>query len=520
MKNDKTALLGGVLILMLGLVAGGCGPSQMAEKAAAEAKAQPVAENPVELVNQLDREISDARINQLNVLSPTNFQRAEEAYFEAKAALDGGKEIAEIREDVLKSRTYLKQAEEMAKVSRTTLPEAIKAREMARSAGATKFEAEYAELENDFLDLTKAIEKNNLRYAQNNRDKVANEFHRIEVKAIKQDTIGEVRKLIVQAESIGAKKIALKTYLEAVEQLQATDEFITKNPYAKEEMRSMATKALFLANRSVVITIQSSRYADMTPEDIALGFEKNIHTVSSALGAPDMRDQLVETQIANIVGSITTLNNDRKFIADQNKQLMADNEMLESNHQEMVHGLNSKIAMLEGKTRQEQMAKEQLEKERQAAERKLESERRFNQKYIEVQNYFDMNEAEVYKQENRLVLRLKSVGFPVGKSIIMPENYSLLSKVQKAIRNFNDPQVIVEGHTDSTGTAEVNQLLSEQRAEAVKSYLVANQTLPNHRIAAVGFGSERPLASNATPEGRAINRRIDVIITPKDDSMK
>jgi len=193
---------------------------------------------------------------------------------------------------------------------------------------------------------------------------------------------------------------------------------------------------------------------------------------------------------------------------------------LESNHQEVVNGMNSKIAMLEGKTQQEQMAKEQLEKERQAAERKLESERRFNQKYIEVQNYFDQNEAEVYKQENRLVLRLKSVGFPVGKSIIMPENYSLLSKVQKAIRNFNDPQVIVEGHTDSTGTAEVNQLLSEQRAEAVKSYLVANQTLPSHRIAAVGFGSERPLASNATPEGRAINRRIDVIITPKDDLMK
>ena len=166
------------------------------------------------------------------------------------------------------------------------------------------------------------------------------------------------------------------------------------------------------------------------------------------------------------------------------------------------------------------MAKEQLEKERLAAERKLESERRFNQKYIEVQNYFNEDEAEVYKQENRLVLRLKSVGFPVGKSIFMPENYSLLSKVQKAIRNFNDPQVIVEGHTDSTGTAEVNQLLSEQRAEAVKSYLVANQTRPGDRIAAVGFGSERPLASNATLEGRAVNRRIDVIITPKDDSMK
>ena len=80
--------------------------------------------------------------------------------------------------------------------------------------------------------------------------------------------------------------------------------------------------------------------------------------------------------------------------------------------------------------------------------------------------------------------------------------------------NFNDPLVIVEGHTDSTGTVDVNQLLSEQRADAVREYLIANQTLPADRISAVGYGSERPLASNATGEGRAVNRRIDVIITP------
>jgi len=95
--------------------------------------------------------------------------------------------------------------------------------------------------------------------------------------------------------------------------------------------------------------------------------------------------------------------------------------------------------MLEGKTLDEQMAKERIERERQAAEQKLNAEIRFNQKYIEVQNYFQKDEAEVYKQEDQLVLRLKAVRFPVGQSIIMPENYSLLSKVQKAIQNFNDP---------------------------------------------------------------------------------
>ena len=96
----------------------------------------------------------------------------------------------------------------------------------------------------------------------------------------------------------------------------------------------------------------------------------------------------------------------------------------------------------------------------------------------------------------------------------MPKNYELLSIVQKSIRTFGEPGVVIEGHTDSTGSDEVNEHLSQQRAEAVRQYLVANRTLPYDRIMAVGYGSMRPLASNQTAEGRAINRRIDVIVKP------
>ena len=74
--------------------------------------------------------------------------------------------------------------------------------------------------------------------------------------------------------------------------------------------------------------------------------------------------------------------------------------------------------------------------------------------------------------------------------------------------------VTIEGHTDSTGSAQMNQELSQKRAEAVKTYLVANKTLPSTRIRATGYGPSRPLAPETTPEGRAMNRRIDVLITP------
>jgi outer membrane protein OmpA-like peptidoglycan-associated protein len=96
----------------------------------------------------------------------------------------------------------------------------------------------------------------------------------------------------------------------------------------------------------------------------------------------------------------------------------------------------------------------------------------------------------------------------------MPNNYETLSRVQKVIRTFGEPDVVIEGHTDSTGSDEINDHLSQKRAESVREYLVANRTLPYSKIVAVGYGSMRPLASNETASGRAINRRIDVIVKP------
>jgi len=97
----------------------------------------------------------------------------------------------------------------------------------------------------------------------------------------------------------------------------------------------------------------------------------------------------------------------------------------------------------------------------------------------------------------------------------MPSNYTLLSKIQRAIRTFGQPNVVIEGHTDSIGSDELNERLSERRADAVREYLVANGTIPYGRISAIGYGSHQPLASNKTAEGRAINRRIDVLIMPQ-----
>jgi outer membrane protein OmpA-like peptidoglycan-associated protein len=449
-------------------------------------------DNPRGLVNGFERLVVNARTNQVNLLAPFWFSKAEESLADAQKALAEQAEISRIAEYVSIGQSQLKKAEEVAAVARTSMADVIKRREMARKAGAAELEG-YPQAERSFFRLTKEIENNNLDYALRNKEKVKNSFRDLEIAAIKRNVLGEVRVTLNEADRLGAKKYAPKAYADAVQKLNATDAFITENPYEVEEMTRQAQEALFYARRSVELTRQSKKIQAMNSEQIALWIEGILYQTEEQLNAPDMRDQTFDVQLQNINGSIVAAQKNQDFLNTKIKEQQDD-----------IEALKDRVFELEGKSRQEQIAREQLE-----------AEKKFNEKFENIQNSFDREEAEVYRQGNQLVIRLRGMQFPIGKAVILPENYALLSKVQLAIRSFNDPEVIVEGHTDSTGSTEVNQQLSQDRATAVKEYLVSNDTLPGSNVLAVGYGSTRPLMSNETAEGRAVNRRIDVIITPR-----
>ncbi len=475
-----------------------CGGSIVKAEAAARS------DNPIVEINQLEQDLSDALKNHLNILAPASFAKAEASLNDAKKRLDRGDKASKILEKIANGRTQLQRAQEASQRARSELATVIKARELARAAGATNFGDDYADVEKKFLDLTKAVEKDKVKRARKNAPKVEEQYRQLELRAIKEQTLGEARRLIKQAEKEGARKIAPKTYEAAQKKLKEVDQFISKYRYQKLKMHNMASAALLQAGRLLQVTRQSKTIQSMRPEDITLWMEGILYETANSLATADMRDQPLGTQVENILGSITALQEDQRFLIKKVKTQQAE-----------IEATNKQIAYLETENRKYQAAKERLTEERFAAEKRLAAEKRFNQLFTEVRSYFEPNEAEVYKQGSHLVIRLKAIQFPVGKDVIMPNNYSLLSKAQRAIRTFGEPTLVIEGHTDSTGSEVRNEHLSQRRAESVRAYLVANGTLPEGKIVAVGYGSKRPLASNKTAKGRAINRRIDVIIKPQ-----
>jgi len=101
--------------------------------------------------------------------------------------------------------------------------------------------------------------------------------------------------------------------------------------------------------------------------------------------------------------------------------------------------------------------------------------------------------------------------FAVDSASLTPASRQTLEEVAAVLAEYSKTAVVVQGHTDSTGSEQHNQALSERRAAAVRAYLVA-RGVDAERLAAFGYGEDMPVASNASASGRQQNRRVDVLL--------
>lgn len=113
--------------------------------------------------------------------------------------------------------------------------------------------------------------------------------------------------------------------------------------------------------------------------------------------------------------------------------------------------------------------------------------------------------------ERGLVVTLGDVLFETGKADLRGTATANLSKLSGFLAQYPDRSLVIEGHTDSVGSDSFNQVLSQNRADSVKAFLL-NQGVAANRITAVGKGESSPVASNDSSSGRQMNRRVEVII--------
>ncbi len=121
---------------------------------------------------------------------------------------------------------------------------------------------------------------------------------------------------------------------------------------------------------------------------------------------------------------------------------------------------------------------------------------------------------EIDRRGDDIVLNMpSSVTFGFDSAELTADARSALNEVANVLTQYTDTRVNIAGHTDSTGDASYNQRLSERRAQSVGSYLSQNG-VSSMRLNTMGYGANQPVASNATEQGRAQNRRVEITLTP------
>jgi outer membrane protein OmpA-like peptidoglycan-associated protein len=194
---------------------------------------------------------------------------------------------------------------------------------------------------------------------------------------------------------------------------------------------------------------------------------------------------------------------------EQTKQTNAQLRLTETSNAQVTSaklGRAKTQLALQGKELQN--ADQQLATERQ---RRDEAEKRAAQAAADLAKF-----ATVKQEPRGMVITLSgSILFATNKSDLLPSAQMKLNEVAAALsKQDSTSTMVVEGYTDSQGTATYNQDLSQRRARSVRDYLIS-RGIASDRVTAQGFGLTRPIADNESPEGRANNRRVEIVVRPQ-----
>jgi len=434
-----------------------------------------------------------------DLMAPKNFEKALGYFQKAEKKFDKGKRIDDIRGDLNDTLKHLKQAVRATKLAEVAFAATIQARTDAGKVSAAKYSGkEWNDAEKKFRKAATELENGDGNDAKEEGEKARAKYREAELKAIKGYLFADARRLHKLAEEKEVQKYAPKTLARSLSLLQQAEDSLNKDRYDTDRPRILALEARYEANHAIHVAsvVAGMDERDITAEDLIVGAEAPLRKIASALEVTAKFDTGYQETTDMIVKEIGA----EKSKAERLRQEVSD-------RRQNILDLERHIATLEARLGGAQAEQSTLEARMRAQEE-------VRKRFEHVETMFEEGEARVLREGDVVIVRLIGMNFDVGQSTIRPEYFGLFAKLQEAIRIFPNPSVRVEGHTDAYGSDKSNLKLSQERAEAVRLYLEANMGETAPQLSSVGYGEARPIANNETKEGRATNRRIDVVIAP------
>ena len=484
----------GLMVLSLGLSLGACASSVQKANIATTA-------NPQEEVSKLETDIQQAKTKNIDILAPDYFKMSVSSLNDAKKDLANNKKQETVLDDIRAGRGALQKAFIDSENHEALAPSLFAARQATMTAGA----ADHPELRSDLRELDADTTKISKSLAKASSQKLAdlqNRYMTLEKRAVILNQLGKAKGIVNGAKKDSAAKKAPQTLKKAEMSLQNAESSIATNVRNPQGFEKSVATADNDATLLLDVMTMSKENGKNLPEATALrlvgqnrqitGLKSDL-TTSTAEGAASANANAVLA--SDLRAKSRQIDGKNREIEDQSAALAAGREMQDATNQELAD-TNSEL--------------ESSDNALNSANAKVEIQRAIEK----ARTQFSKGEAEAYQQGDSLLIRLKTVGFASGRSELPESSLALLAKVSEVAKSLNASAIKVEGHTDSVGSEKQNMAVSTARASAVATYLKSNG-FNQIQVDSQGYGFEKPISTNKSKDGRAQNRRVDVIITPQ-----
>jgi OmpA-OmpF porin, OOP family len=435
-----------------------------------------------------------------NLLSPKIYMKGVRSFDLAKDYLAKDKDPDRVRKKLAEADTLFRQAQNNSEVAKLTLMTAIESRAAAQKAEAARLVTnDWIMAEKTFNAAVLALESGNQKAALRKHEEANIQFRTAELNAIRTFVLAEAWQLLTE---INNKKLDIfvpQTLDQAKQLITRAEDLIITDRYALDEPMILASQAINKAQYAIYIGTLAGKIKvqDLSVEALILQRDSSLLNIAKAANVESDLSFGPDKTSAEIILLLEELPGLRSDLQDRNA---------------LITGLEEEIRELDAALGGASADRSQLI-------RRLEQQARIREQFRQIENMFSSNEAVVLRNGNNLIIRLVGLSFASGSTELGPDTEILLTKAQTAIEVFPQCSLTVEGHTDTTGKAKKNLALSDERAQSVKTYMTEVMRIPAFRIEAVGYGDTRPVANNKTDQGRARNRRIDLIITPNPESL-
>lgn len=459
------------------------------------------------LFKEVEETLGLAKTAQADIFSPNQFSSGFKDYQKADDDYKKGKNLDNIRRKIASATSLFLKAIETTKLAKIHFNDCVAGRNDALAAEAPQYRNEdWMKAEELLTDAAKTLEKGDLNRAQARAAQAEQLYRQVELESIKANYLDET-KILLESREKDLKKLAPLTLAKAQKLIVDAERILVENRYDTDQARQLAQEAQYEAAHAIYLAgiIDKMKEDKTTVEAMLLDSEVPVQSIANNFDINAKFNEGYEKPVQAILTGVQGL---RKQISELEQDGL--------DKQEQIDALVSQVAALNAQMSEKESQLDDLKTREATMAELMEQQRLRREKFARVESTFTTDEAEILRQGDKVIIRLYGLSFPVGKSTIESQYFGLLSKVITATAEYPEYLITIEGHTDSHGGDAANLKLSKERSDAVRDYLMASGGIVAERINAEAYGESKPIASNETKDGRTKNRRIEVVIHPKE----